>query len=162
MSDPAPPAAAFGQVRRVEPADLDERAHVNNVVYLRWVQDVATAHWRALASAESQAEVAWVALRHEIDYLSPALLGDEVVVATWVGAADGLSFERHTAVRRESDGKLLARARTLWCPVDARTGRPRRVSAEVRAQFSTTAAPERPAGGAGDRADVERRPPGGY
>lgn len=134
------PPAPFEQRRRVEPADLDERAHVNNVVYLRWVQDVATAHWRALASAESQADVAWVALRHEIDYLQPALLGDEVVVRTWVGTAEGLSFERHTEVARTTDGRLLARARTLWCPVDARTGRPRRVSAEVRARFSTPAA----------------------
>jgi acyl-CoA thioester hydrolase len=134
------PAAPFEQRRRVEPADLDERAHVNNVVYLRWVQDVATAHWRAQASAESQAEIAWVALRHEIDYLHPALLDDEVVVRTWVGTAEGLSFERHTEVARVSDGRLLVRARTLWCPVDARTGRPRRVSAEVRARFSAPAA----------------------
>lgn len=139
MSAPAPPTP-FEQRRRVEEGDLDERAHVNNVVYLRWVQDVAIAHWRRLASAESQAEVAWVALRHEIDYLSPALLGDEVVVRTWVGAAEGLSFERHTEVRRAADGRLLARARTLWCPVDARSGRPRRVSAEVRAQFSVPSA----------------------
>lgn len=114
---------------------------------MRWVQDVATAHWRALASAEAQEEVAWVALRHEIDYLRPAVLGDDVVVRTWVGTAEGLSFERHTEVTRAADGRLLARARTLWCPVDARTGRPRRVSAEVRAQFS---APAAHGGGVGD------------
>jgi acyl-CoA thioester hydrolase len=132
VTGPAP----FEQRLTVDASDLDERAHVNNVVYLRWVQDVATAHWLALASPEARAELAWVALRHEIDYLAPAVLDDEVVLRTWVGRADGLSFERHTEVRRAADERLLARARTLWCPVDARSGRPRRPSAEVRAAFS--------------------------
>ena len=137
----------FEQALRVGPSDLDEQAHVNNVVYLRWVQEIATAHWRALASAAAQGEVAWVALRHEIDYLAPAVLDDELRVRTWVGRAEGLSFERFTEVRRSPDDRLLARARTLWCPVDRRTGRPRRVSAEVRALFSA------PDGAAGTRRD---------
>lgn len=130
---------AFEQVVVVEAADLDERQHVNNVVYLRWVQEVATAHWRALASPEAQAEIAWVALRHEIDYLAPAVLGDELVLRTWVGEAERLTFERFTEIRRAADGRVLAKARTLWCPVDMRTGRPRRPSDEVRARFSTNA-----------------------
>jgi len=139
VSDPLPVAASFEQTLRVEAPDLDEQAHVNNVVYVRWVQDVATAHWHALAPPEARAELAWVALRHEIDYLSPARLGDEVVVRTRVGHAEGLTFERFTEIRRGGDERLLARSRTLWCPVDARTGRPRRVGAEIRALFSTAA-----------------------
>jgi acyl-CoA thioester hydrolase len=140
MTDPAPPATVpFEQRLRVQAADLDERAHVNNVVYLRWVQDIATAHWGAIAPADAQREVAWVARRHEVDYLNPAVLGDELVVRTWVGQARGLTFERHTEILR-ADGTALARARTLWVPVDVATGRPRRVSAEVRALFSTPAA----------------------
>ena len=130
---------SFQLALRVGEGDLDERRHVNNVVYLRWVQDVATAHWRAVASAEAQVEVAWVALRHEIDYKAAGVLGDDLVVRTWVGEAEGLTFERHTEVLRAADGRLLARARTLWCPVDARNGRPRRVTAQIRAQFSTAA-----------------------
>jgi acyl-CoA thioester hydrolase len=122
--------------RRVQVSELDERAHVNNVVYVQWVQDVAAAHWVALAPAGARDQIAWVALRHEIDYLKPAVLGDEIIIATWVGVADGLSFERFTEIRRRTDERVLARARTLWCPVDARTGRPRRVSAEVRARCS--------------------------
>jgi acyl-CoA thioester hydrolase len=131
------PARAFEITVRVPAADLDDNAHVNNVVYLRWAQDVATAHWRALASAEARAAVGWVAVRHEIDYLAAAVLDDELRVRTWVGQADRLTFERFTEVRRASDDKLLARARTLWCPIDPRSGRPRRVSEEVRALFST-------------------------
>lgn len=130
--------AAFEETVVVQEADLDERAHVNNVVYVRWVQEIATAHWRALASAAAQAEIAWVALRHEIDYLAPAVLGDELVLRTWVGAAERLTFERFTEIRRADDGRVLARARTLWCPVDMRTGRPRRPDADVRALFSTS------------------------
>ena len=128
---------AFEQVVVVEAADLDERAHVNNVVYVRWVQEIATAHWRALAPTEALAEIAWVALRHEIDYLAPAVLGDVLLLRTWVGAAERLAFERFTEIRRTADARVLAKARTLWGPVDARTGRPRRPSAEVRALFST-------------------------
>lgn len=128
--------AAWEERRLVGPADLDELDHVNNVVYLRWVQDVATAHWRALAPAESLERLAWVARRHEIDYLSAAVLGDEIVLRTWVGAAEGLTFERHTEITR-AGGAVLARARTLWVPIDRVTGKPRRVGAEVRALFST-------------------------
>jgi acyl-CoA thioester hydrolase len=133
-------APRFELARRVEPSDLDERAHVNNVVYVRWVQDAASAHWATLAPAGARDEVAWVALRHEIDYLKPAVAGDEIVVSTWVGVAEGLSFERFTEVRRRADGRVLARARTLWCPVDARTGKPHRVSAEIRARCSVPSA----------------------
>lgn len=132
-------ATPFGLTQRVEANDLDERAHVNNVVYVRWAQDAAAAHWSALAPPGAREEIAWVALRHEIDYLNPARLGDEIAITTWVGVAEGLSFERFTEMRRRADDALLARARTLWCPVDARTGRARRVSAEVRARCSVPA-----------------------
>ncbi len=130
------PPAPFEQTVRVEAADIDRLGHVNNTVYLRWVQDVAAAHWRAIAAPEHQAELAWVVIRHEIDYKHQAVLGDGVVLRTWVGAAEGLRFERHTEILRDGDRKVLAQARTVWCPVDARTGRPRRVPAEVRELFS--------------------------
>lgn len=129
-------AAPYELALRVGTADLDERAHVNNVVYVKWVQDAAAAHWSRLAPEGVEGELAWVALRHEIDYLSPAVLADDIVVRTWVGVAEGLSFERFTEMRRRADNRVLARARTLWCPVDAHTGKPRRVSDEIRARCS--------------------------
>jgi acyl-CoA thioester hydrolase len=121
----------------VLPGDIDEQDHVNNTVYLRWVQDVATAHWRAVASPEAQQAIGWVVLRHEIDYKASGAVGDEVLLRTWVGKASRLTFERFTEIRRSRDGRLLSEARTLWCPINAQTGRPVRVSADVRAQFST-------------------------
>ena len=121
----------------VLPGDIDEQNHVNNIVYLRWVQDVATAHWKTLASAESQAAIGWIVLRHEIDYKMPASLGDEIVLRTWVGKASRLKFERFTEIHRKIDNRLLVEGRTLWVPIDVRTGKPIRVSVDVRARFST-------------------------
>jgi acyl-CoA thioester hydrolase len=126
----------FNLTVSVLPGDIDEQDHVNNMVYLRWVQEIAAAHWRSLVSPQAQSAIGWVVLRHEIDYKNPALSGDEVTLRTWVGKATRLTFERFTEIRRASDGQLLSQARTLWCPVDPATGRPTRVSAEVRAQFS--------------------------
>ena len=79
----------------------------------------------------------WVVVRHEIDYKQAAVLGDEIIARTWVGTATRLKFERLTEFVRASDGTVLAKARTLWCPVDAQTGRPTNVSAELRALAST-------------------------
>jgi acyl-CoA thioester hydrolase len=127
----------FEMTVSVLPGDIDEQNHVNNTVYLRWVQDVATAHWRAVASPEAQENIGWVVLRHEIDFKNPTALKDEIILRTWVGKASRLTFERFTEIRRNDDGQLLSKARTLWCPINAQTGRPMRVPAEVRAQFST-------------------------
>jgi acyl-CoA thioester hydrolase len=96
-TEPSP----FELVIPVDSADIDELGHVNNVAYLRWVQDVAVAHWRAVAAVEDQSKLRWVAVRHEIDYKHPAYLGDGIVVArTWVGTASRIRFERHTELLR--------------------------------------------------------------
>ena len=129
--------AHFEMTVSVSTGDIDEQNHVNNTVYLRWVQGVATAHWQAVASPKAQETVGWVVLRHEIDYKTPAALGDKIILRTWVGKATRLTFERFTEIRRNGDGQLLSKARTLWCPINAQTGRPMRVPAEVRVQFST-------------------------
>ncbi|PYK43736.1 MAG: acyl-CoA thioesterase [Verrucomicrobia bacterium] len=129
-------SAAFEMIVSVLPEDIDQQNHVNNTVYLRWVQEVATAHWRAVATADAQENIGWVVLRHEIDYKTPACLGDEIVLRTWVGKSTRLTFERFTEIRRSGDDQLLSNARTLWCPINAQTARPVRVPAEVREQFS--------------------------
>ena len=130
-------SAPFELSVAVLPDDIDVQNHVNNTVYLRWVQDVATAHWQALASREAQEAIAWVVLRHEIDYKAPAGPADKIILRTWVGKATRLTFERFTEIRRDGDGQFLSTARTLWCPINPRTGRPTRVSPELRSQFST-------------------------
>ena len=129
----------------VQRADIDQQNHVNNIVYLRWVQEVATAHWEAAAPATARDAIGWVVLRHEIDYKTPASLGDEILLRTWVGEATRITFERFTEIRRLSAGSqsLLAKARTLWVPINPETGKPTRVPPEVRARFSVSSRAER-------------------
>ena len=129
--------APFELAIRVQPSDIDELGHVNNVVYLRWVQDVAVAHWRSAATAQQQADVLWVVVRHEIDYKHPARLEDGIVARTWVGAATRSTFQRHTEILRAADRRLLVRARTVWCPISSGTLRPMHVGDDVRERFST-------------------------
>ena len=131
-------APVFEMTVAVQPADIDGQNHVNNTVYLRWIQDVATAHWESLTSAEAQNAIGWVVVRHEIDYKMPANLGDEIVLRTWVGGASRLKFERFTEIRRRTDNQLLSQARTVWVPIDSQTGKPTRVPADVRARFSVS------------------------
>jgi acyl-CoA thioester hydrolase len=130
------PVEPFERPIEVRPADFDALGHVNNVVYLQWVQDAAVAHWRAAATPAQQAALAWVVVRHEIDFLRPVLPGDAVIARTWVGTASRRDFDRHTEILRASDRKVLARARTVWCPIDPATGRPTRVGEDVRRRFS--------------------------
>ncbi len=109
---------------------------MNNVVYVRWIQEAAVAHWQARASAEDQVALLWVVARHEIDYRRPALPDDDVIARTWVGTARRRAFDRHTEIVRASDGQVLARARTVWVPVDPETLKPTDVSPAVRERFS--------------------------
>jgi acyl-CoA thioester hydrolase len=126
----------FQIVIKVTPGDIDALDHVNNVTYLRWVQDVAVAHWLNVTTQEERQRWFWIVLRHEIDYKRPGLLGDEIVVETWVGASIRLKFERFTEIRRLRDGELLAKAKSWWCPIDAHTRRPTAASDEIRRRFS--------------------------
>ena len=118
------------------PSDIDGLGHVNNLVYVRWIQEAAIAHWNLLASPQEQEEIAWVVRRHEIDYRRSAVEGDRITLRTWVGVASRTMFERHTEIIRSRDGQLLAKARTLWCPIDAGTGRIKRVGPELRDRVS--------------------------
>ncbi len=111
---------------------------MNNVVYLRWVQDAAVAHWHELATEQEQARLLWVVVRHEIDYKRQTFLGDVVIARTWVGEALRRNFERHTELLRESDGRILAKARTLWCPIDKSTHKAVAVDEALRARFSVS------------------------
>lgn len=123
------------QIVVVREADIDELGHVNNTVYLRWVQDIAIAHWQLIATPQQQQEMVWMVLRHEIDYKAAARLNDEIILRTWIGVAEGLRFDRHTEILSMAR-KPLVIARTVWCPVDPVTQRPKKVSADVRKMFS--------------------------
>jgi acyl-CoA thioester hydrolase len=136
------PPDVFELAIRVLPEDIDQLGHVNNISYVRWVQEAAVAHWRAAAPAADQEKLRWVVLRHEVDYKQAAYLEDAILARTWVGQATRLRFERHTELLRQSDRAVLAKALTIWCPIDAATGKPVAVSAEVRSRFSEEREPQ--------------------
>ncbi|AYG95164.1 acyl-CoA thioesterase [Brevundimonas naejangsanensis] len=119
----------------VRPEHIDENDHVNNVVYVGWLQDVGTAHWNARFDEETRARWAWLALRHEIDYLRPiAPDATGVTARTWVGDPQGARFSRYVRIE-DGEGRLCAQGVSEWCLVDARTLRPARIPAEMLGPF---------------------------
>lgn len=117
----------------IHPSDIDALGHVNNVVYVRWVQDVAAAHWDTVAPDSLRLRFRWVVLRHEVDYRSAAFLSDKLVGETWVGDHYGARFERFVRVFSTATGKEMAEAKTIWCMLDAATMKPVRITPEVLA-----------------------------
>jgi acyl-CoA thioester hydrolase len=117
------------------PEDIDELGHVNNAVWVRWIQDIATAHWYAQALPEHRDAHVWLVVRHEIDYLRAVGPGETVTGRTWVGdAPKGARFDRHVEFTG-ADGKPRVRAKTTWAILDKTSGRPLRVPPEVIAPF---------------------------
>jgi acyl-CoA thioester hydrolase len=129
----------FTMTLRVSDDDIDPQRHVNNVAFLRMVQDAAIAHWRAVAPPDIQAALTWVVRRHEVEYLRPGLPGDELIVRTWVGEPCGATWERFTEIRRAGEERPIVTARTVWVLLDALTGRPRRVDAGLIGCFAKAA-----------------------
>ena len=117
------------------PQHIDELGHVNNAVWVQWIQDIATAHWDAAASPEHREQFFWVVIRHEIDYRGNISEGESAVGETWIpDGAKGAKSVRHVEFRTE-DGKPLVSAQTTWAMLDRATGRLARVRPEVLAPF---------------------------
>ncbi|MEQ1550333.1 acyl-CoA thioesterase [Sphingorhabdus sp.] len=117
------------------PADIDELGHVNNAVWVRWIQDMATAHWNAVAAPEHIAAYIWVVTRHEIDYRGNVALGESVTGRTWIESQPkGAQFDRRVDFV-DASGKVIVRANTTWAMIDKASGRLSRVRPEVSAPF---------------------------
>lgn len=132
-----PPAGrqVFSREFRPSASDIDANGHVNNVVYVRWIQDMATSHWDARQPAEEQSKWAWIVLRHEIDYRRALMPGETATAQTWVAEApEGPRFDRFVRIDGP-DGAMCAQARTVWCMIEQATGRPKRVTPEIVARF---------------------------
>jgi acyl-CoA thioester hydrolase len=117
------------------PEHIDELGHVNNAIWVQWIQQVAVAHWESVARQEHKEAYFWVVVRHEIDYLRAAHQGDLVTARTWVGdAPQGARFDRFIEFFGP-DGKLCVRSKTQWVIIDEAARRPIRVPLEVIAPF---------------------------
>jgi acyl-CoA thioester hydrolase len=117
------------------PEHIDELGHVNNAVWVQWIQQVAVAHWEAVADAAHKAAFYWVVVRHEIDYLRPAREGDRVLARTWIDAAPRGARSTRFVEFVGPDGKTCVRAKTEWAIIDKALARPIRVPPEVVAPF---------------------------
>ena len=127
--------------------DVDTNGHVNNIVYVQWMQDVAIAHSDAAGctAATTAAGCTWVARSHQIEYLRPAYAGDRILLQSWiVDATKKSSSPRRYRMVRENDGAVLAKGETLWVFIDVHTGRPRTIPAEVIDCFEVVPADEEP------------------
>jgi acyl-CoA thioester hydrolase len=115
--------------------DIDQLGHASNIAYLRWIQDGAVLHSTALGydfARYARLGVFFVVRRHEIDYLRPVVLGEELECRTWLSAMMAAKCHRQTEITRVEDGALVARATTVWGCVDRERGRPVRVPREVK------------------------------
>jgi acyl-CoA thioester hydrolase len=117
------------------PTDIDELGHVNNAVWVRWIQEVSTAHWQALATLEQQAAYIWIVTRHEIDYRGNISLGESVTARTWLSEMPrGARFNRNVDFTK-SDGTVIVTAKTAWALLDRESGRLLRIRADIYEPF---------------------------
>ncbi|MEM8565108.1 MAG: acyl-CoA thioesterase [Bacteroidota bacterium] len=126
---------SFSSVYTVQKEHLDELHHVNNVVYLQFIQSIAQEHWLSITTKEIRETNLWVVMRHEIDYKDQALLGDRLEIITWVDQAKGVRTRRNTEIRHAHTGKVIVVAQTIWCLIDGISKRPKRLTPEFISLF---------------------------
>ena len=125
----------FARTITAAPEDIDELGHVNNAVWVRWIQEVAVAHWEAVADPAHRDAFVWVVTRHEIDYRGNVVAGETVTVETWVPEPPkGARFDRHMRFTG-TDGRVKVEAVSTWAMLDRATGRLVRVRPEIAAPF---------------------------
>ena len=113
--------------------DIDHMGHVNNAVYLNWVQDAVVQYWEKVAPAEAVARHLWVALKHEITYRKPTFLTDVVVADVLADQVQGARAFFTTVLKRGEE--VLAEVKSCWCCLDAATLRPARLARDVADRF---------------------------
>ena len=117
----------------ISPADIDHMGHVNNSVYLTWVQDAVVDYWQSVAPADAVASHLWVALKHEISYFKPTFLTDNVVAEVIAEKVEGARAYFTTVVKRGQD--VLSEVRSCWCCLDSASLRPVRLARDVISRF---------------------------
>ncbi|MEG9326417.1 acyl-CoA thioesterase [Salinimicrobium catena] len=129
------PAEIYVHRRTVSKEHLDDLNHVNNVIYVQWIQDIAKEHWEVRASDDLKSKFIWVVIRHEIDYKKQAFLGDEILIETYVGETTFVTSERYVNIKNAKTGDVLVAAKSMWCLLDADTKRPTKITEELRTVF---------------------------
>ena len=117
---------------------VDENGHVNNVMYVQWMQDAAVRHYEAMGGRQLTLDLGatWVVRSHTIKYLSPAFAGERIKILTWVANIRRVRSLRRYKFIRVTDEQLLVEGATDWVFLDVKTGRPRAVPPEVTGLLS--------------------------
>ncbi len=129
----------YSKTIKILQSAIDENGHVNNVIYVQWMQDIAVEHYASIGGVEAQGlDSTWVTREHRIKYLLPAFAGEEIEIHTWVENIHKVRSLRKYEFIRKTDGKMLVQGETDWVFVDAKTGRPRVIPETVIKVFSPT------------------------
>ncbi|MGJ8550604.1 acyl-CoA thioesterase [Winogradskyella wichelsiae] len=126
----------FQKTITVSEDDIDDLNHVNNVRYVQWVQDIAKDHWSAYATKNITKKYSWFLVNHFIEYKNQALLGDKLLLKTYVPLVEGVSTTRHVEIVNETTKKLIVKSKAKWCLIDNNTLRPTRIIPEIAELFN--------------------------
>lgn len=126
---------AFEKTLVVQPNDLDDLKHVNNVRYVQWIQDISKEHWKYLTTKDIQERFIWVVLNHNITYKSAAGLGDHILLKTYIENSKGAISTRVVEMYNKTTNVLLVHSKTTWCLLNPETHKPIRISEEIRSIF---------------------------
>ena len=125
----------FEKTITVSTEDIDDLNHVNNVRYVQWVQDIAKDHWLTYATKELLDTYSWFLVNHFIEYKSQALLGDKLLLKTYVPIVEGVSTIRHVEIINAGTNQLLVKSKAKWCLINSKTQRPTRITPELAELF---------------------------
>ena len=126
----------FEKTITVSTEDIDDLNHVNNVRYVQWVQDIAKEHWLAYATKDILETYSWFLVNHFIEYKSQALLGDKLLLKTFVPKVEGVSTIRHVEILNAETEQLIVSSKAKWCLIDSKTQRPTRITPELAELFN--------------------------
>ncbi|WP_306013074.1 MULTISPECIES: thioesterase family protein [unclassified Allomuricauda] len=125
----------YSEAFDVVPNDLDDLNHVNNIRYVEWIQEISKRHWNHVTTEAIQQSLIWVVRNHNITYHKSAVLGNTMLVNTYIAKNQGPISIRVVEIKNKETNELLVKAVTEWCLLDAKTFRPKRVPEEIQALF---------------------------
>ena len=126
----------FEKTITVSKEDIDDLNHVNNVRYVQWIQDIAKEHWLTYATKALLETYSWFLVNHFIEYKSPALLGDTLLLKTFVPKVAGVSTVRHVEIINSKTDQLIVSSKAKWCLIDSKTQRPTRITPDLAELFN--------------------------
>jgi acyl-CoA thioester hydrolase len=136
-----PISSTFTRTITIPQSAIDDNGHVNNVIYVQWMQDIAVEHYASIGGTSPMqlAGATWVVREHKVEYLLPAYAGEEIEINTWVENIRRVRSLRKYEFIRKSDGKIVVKGETDWVFVDAKSGKPRAIPDEVKSVFASNA-----------------------